>query len=185
MRLFEQTFQRANIKVAFTQGYNPKPRLEFVNPVSMGITGDREIVLVDLVMDSPEGLLDCVPRLNACAPEGFEFLDMKVFETDKRLTLSKHLAGSKYRVSDIQDPTIAHRLQHMSPGDYREKGYEIVVEDSNTWGITVRGESNMVKLLFGPESDRFSILAGMNVVRTGLFIEDAEGVRSDFFALQL
>ena len=84
MRLFEQTFQRANIKVAFTQGYNPKPvwsssiRSRWASRES----GDRWLTL----SDSPEGLLDAC-RLNACAPEGFEFLDMKVFETDKRLTL--------------------------------------------------------------------------------------------------
>ena len=41
MRQFEMAFQRAGLDVMFTQGFNPKPRLEFLNPISLGVYGEN------------------------------------------------------------------------------------------------------------------------------------------------
>ncbi len=55
MTIFERAFQRAGIKVAYTKGYNPKPKLEFANPLPLGFSSSEEIGRVGIVEQvSPE-----------------------------------------------------------------------------------------------------------------------------------
>ncbi len=68
MTVFERAVARAGFNPRFTEGFNPKPRLEFANPLSLGLCSEEEAAAVDLHdFDSPESF---VPRLNRGLPEG-------------------------------------------------------------------------------------------------------------------
>ena len=43
------SFQRSGLRLDFSQGFNPKPRMEFVNPLSLGVKGEGEFVLCDIM----------------------------------------------------------------------------------------------------------------------------------------
>jgi len=69
-RTFNRALRRASVPVAFSQGFNPQPRLVFASPLAVGIEGINEYF--DLYLDSHwnEGVLKQV--LQEQLPEGLE-----------------------------------------------------------------------------------------------------------------
>ncbi len=68
MRMFERAIRRANLPVAYSQGYHPRPKLSFGPPLTLGYTSRGEFL--DIQLDTPfqEPMID---RLNEVLPEGF------------------------------------------------------------------------------------------------------------------
>ncbi|MCG8454477.1 MAG: TIGR03936 family radical SAM-associated protein [Spirochaetales bacterium] len=71
MNVFQRAMQRANLPMDFTQGFNPKPRLEFAQPLSLGVSSDSEMAAVRLAYDG-RNAHDCQELLNAQLPEGLK-----------------------------------------------------------------------------------------------------------------
>ena len=72
MTVFERALARAGYSPRFTEGFNPKPRLEFANPLSLGLPSEEEVAGIDLHDFDSEGRF--VSRLNTCLPEGLRVL---------------------------------------------------------------------------------------------------------------
>jgi len=51
MRLWERLFRRAGIALSMTQGFHPKPRINFPSALAVGIAGVDELLEVDLAED--------------------------------------------------------------------------------------------------------------------------------------
>lgn len=68
MRMFERAIRRANLPVAYSQGYHPRPKLSFGPPLTLGYTSRGEYL--DIQLDTPfqEPMID---RLNEVLPDGF------------------------------------------------------------------------------------------------------------------
>jgi radical SAM-linked protein len=67
-RVFQRAMRRAEIRVRFTQGFHPKPRMAFGPPMPVGYESDHEILDVE-VPGAPD--LPClVDRLNRHLPAG-------------------------------------------------------------------------------------------------------------------
>lgn len=70
LRVFERAIKRAKIPVAYTQGFNPRQKLVFGLPMSIGLTGDSEYADIELSEDmEPE---DFVTQINKSLPEGLK-----------------------------------------------------------------------------------------------------------------
>lgn len=48
LRLFERAFKRAGIQVAHSEGFNPRPRIVFAQPMPLGLTSEGEFADVEL-----------------------------------------------------------------------------------------------------------------------------------------
>src|SRR5436190_6416679 len=72
MRCFERMLRRAALPYHTTQGFNPKPRLVFAMPLSLGIVGCEEIA--ELELDEPLAAAEVCDRLARQAPPGIEIL---------------------------------------------------------------------------------------------------------------
>ncbi len=70
MRTFQRAFKRADIDVKHTEGFNPHPYISIALPLSLGYTGECE--LLDIVLRSDETEKEIVEKLNAALPEGIE-----------------------------------------------------------------------------------------------------------------
>ena len=68
MTVFERAFARAGFDLRFTEGFNPKPRLEFANPLSLGLDSREEIASVDLYDELTEEHF--IEAMNASLPDG-------------------------------------------------------------------------------------------------------------------
>ena len=72
MRAFTRAVRRADIPVWYTEGFNPKPYLNFLAPLPLGVEGLREPLELRLVGDiSDEELCE---KLNAILPEGLNVI---------------------------------------------------------------------------------------------------------------
>lgn len=74
MRCFERMLRRADLPYHATQGFNPKPRLVFALPLSLGIVGLDEVADLELDIELPEE--EILARLSMQAPPGLEILSV-------------------------------------------------------------------------------------------------------------
>ena len=171
MRTFEQTFQRAALDVAFTEGYNPKPKMEFVNPLATGVSGSQEILCVDIYGGLELDTEKTLDVLNKFSPEGFTFKSMQVIDTDRRVTLSKHLGGSVYTISKVDDPQMVEALDSkVKSCSSVATVAKISVHNENIYTVIINGEKNPLKTLFAEcNRDKFDLLSHMYMHREMLF----------------
>lgn len=75
LRVFELALRRSGLKVAHTQGFNPRPKLSFALALSLGIESLDELVDIDLLHDdAPLAPPELVKVLGAQLPAGLTLL---------------------------------------------------------------------------------------------------------------
>ena len=103
-RTLQRAFRRAELPLAYSNGFNPHPQLSFATALATGQTSDSEWFDVELIQDlSPEAFCQRVNEVLPpdfwvshafCAPEGFG-------------TLAARTRGAAYNVRCTLDRTIA------------------------------------------------------------------------------
>lgn len=68
MRTIHRAIRRADIPIAYSQGFNPHPIMSFANPLGLGIAGEREIMEIRLEREMSSE--DCLNALNKELPDG-------------------------------------------------------------------------------------------------------------------
>ena len=170
MRQFEMAFQRAGLDVMFTQGFNPKPRLEFLNPISMGVYGENELLLCELPVSQITP--DAVKKLNNALAEGFTVKELKVLPpnpTGKKISLSSKMKGSVFEISDIRDDEILGILDSIAGSGNGD--YMIERTAPGAFRVEIYGDKNIFKLLFPKEMSKFHIAGSCRIVRTHIEME--------------
>jgi hypothetical protein len=153
MRIVEQTFQRSGIPLMFTQGFNPKPRLEFVNPLSLGITGAQEVLLADISIQPGADLQVFLQLLNA----NISHIADPFIESQIELKIPGDLLAQGFRIQK--------KFSEDGAGFYQ---------------MVVSGEKNAIKLLFGAEVDKFHILSKCAFHREMLFVGEYSDIKPVF-----
>jgi len=72
MRTWERILRRAGIKLAHSQGFNPRPRLVFAAPLPVGVTSQAEIV--DVVVEDELHANEFAQRLEPALAPGIRVL---------------------------------------------------------------------------------------------------------------
>jgi len=105
LNVFSKTLRRSGIKIKYTQGFNPKPKIEFAHPLSLGINSEVEILSITLSSNIPE--LDLLTRMNNNLPQGIKLNKTKLLNLNvsnrKRKSLMSLYGGSSYLVSSSLD----------------------------------------------------------------------------------
>lgn len=80
VRLLARCFRRAELPLAMTRGFSPKPRMTFGPALGLGIPALAELVDVDLLHDDSGELVadDVKQRLAAACPPGIELADCSI-----------------------------------------------------------------------------------------------------------
>jgi len=76
MRCLERMARRAQIPLARSQGFTPRPKIVFALALGLGIEGQNEIV--DIELFEPREPADVLRRLAETAPPGFQWLGAEV-----------------------------------------------------------------------------------------------------------
>lgn len=79
LRAVMATIRRANLKVEFSDGFNPHMRLFFSLPLPLGVESKAEFFAVD----TNENAKDFMVRFNTVAPPGIKILSVKSGNKDK------------------------------------------------------------------------------------------------------
>lgn len=69
-KVWERTFRRAQIKLAYSQGFHPQPRMHQACPLPLGFTSNVE--LLDFWCDSDDSLADLRAKLDKTVQPGIE-----------------------------------------------------------------------------------------------------------------
>ena len=70
--VFERAVRRAGLPVLYTQGFNPRPMIEFALPLGVGI--DTECDYADIAMSVPVEPSEFIEKINSKLPDGLEVL---------------------------------------------------------------------------------------------------------------
>lgn len=95
MHTWERVIRRSQLPLAFSQGFNPHPKINFASACAVGITSDGEYMDMELTQDLP---LDVVKAaLDRAVPPAFEVTQMKVV-TGKVPSLMSMIERAVYRI---------------------------------------------------------------------------------------
>lgn len=75
VRVMNRVFRRGGISVAYSEGFNPHPKISFALPLSVFYESECEIMLFSITDDMSEAEL--YSRFNAVMPEGLEVIEVK------------------------------------------------------------------------------------------------------------
>lgn len=82
-RLLQRVFRRAGIKLSYSQGYNPHPKISYGNALALGTESYGEYVDIEIEDESlEEGEL--LKRINSTLPQGLEFIKCRQLNQGER-----------------------------------------------------------------------------------------------------
>lgn len=83
IRLFTRMFHRAELPIAYSQGFNPHPKMSVLLPISVGFESSCEYL--DAEFENTVSMLDCLKKLKSATPLGLEIPQIcELNETSKK-----------------------------------------------------------------------------------------------------
>ncbi|SCJ80223.1 Uncharacterized protein conserved in bacteria [uncultured Eubacterium sp.] len=95
LRLFKRAFKKTRILLAYSQGFNPHPKMGFAQPLSLGYTSKCELLEFETTKSFDP--LEIKERLSNVMPEGVELLDCRRLDTDVK-SLASVVTEAEYEV---------------------------------------------------------------------------------------
>ncbi|MDD3958657.1 MAG: DUF2344 domain-containing protein [Clostridiaceae bacterium] len=96
MRTFERTLRRAELPVAYSLGYNPRPTLIFALPLGVGIAASEDVA--DIFFSEKLDPSEVTARFNAKAPPGLRAVFAREIPESGKSVMSLVTAAS-YRIT--------------------------------------------------------------------------------------
>jgi radical SAM-linked protein len=125
-RTWERAFRRASLPLAYSQGFNPRPRFQIAAALPVGVTSEVELIDIWLVTPLvPDQALD---RLRAVLPPGLEALDAGEVELRAK-SLQSQMRSADYRAvvaTPEQPEALAVRVEALlaSPSLPRQRHHK-------------------------------------------------------------
>jgi radical SAM-linked protein len=129
-KLWERTARRADLPLAYSQGFHPQPKMNIAAALPLGFSSRCEVMDLRLKNDIPlEGLSE---RLQATLPTGIRVLNVET--VDERLpALQTLVASAEYEVTltePMDRPELEQRIEHVMraeslPRERRGKVYDL------------------------------------------------------------
>ncbi|MBN1217570.1 MAG: DUF2344 domain-containing protein [Anaerolineae bacterium] len=110
---WERALRRAEIPLAYSQGFNPRPKMQFASSLPVGTMGQAEIV--DIIVTQPVAPAEALARISAALPAGIELHTVEAMPVDAP-TLQHLLRRAEYRVKvETEEPaeTLAARIESL------------------------------------------------------------------------
>lgn len=127
-RTWERTFRRARLPLAYSQGFNPHPRLNLASSLPLGFTSEAE--LIDAWLEQEVPLAEIETALQPALPPGLQVLSLE--SVDLRLpALQTVVHSAEYVITLLeQQPDLDVRLEKLLaaaslPRRRREKDYDL------------------------------------------------------------
>ena len=106
MRYFQKAIRRAEIDIAYSEGFSPHQIMSFASPLSVGHTSEGEYF--DIEVNSFTTEEDVQKRLQSVMVEGFDILKVKLLSEGEGNAMAS-VAAAKYtvRFRDGRTPNIS------------------------------------------------------------------------------
>ncbi|MCH4886661.1 DUF2344 domain-containing protein [Acidaminobacter sp. JC074] len=83
IKTMERAFRRMNFKMAFSQGFNPKPKISYAAPLPVGVESECDFLDVELL--EKVDLDELIKNQKQYLPNGLEFVEAKYRGKSKKL----------------------------------------------------------------------------------------------------
>lgn len=97
MRFFQKVLRRAEIDIAFTEGFSPHMVMSFALPLGVGMTSDSEYV--DIEIKTPISTREALERLNSVMVEGVHVTGFRRIEDGKASKAMSLVAAADFTVA--------------------------------------------------------------------------------------
>lgn len=112
-RFWERVFRRADLPLAYTQGYHPQPRIQFASALPVGIDGENE--LLDVWINETLDPQVWIERLQHTLTPGFRLQSIQEVPL-KAPAMQSQLRTARYSVdfgTAIAGDALTARVQHL------------------------------------------------------------------------
>lgn len=135
MRFFQKMIRRADLDIAYSNGYSPHQIMSFAAPLGVGLVSNGEYV--DVEMNSVTTSADMIKRLNEASVPGVEILSIRSLPTNCGNAMASVAAASyTVRFKTGKEPVI----------DYRTKLPEFMESKEILYEKATKKGSNMLDL---------------------------------------
>ncbi len=127
-RVWERTFRRAGLPLAYSQGFHPQPRLNLACALPVGFTSQAE--LLDTWLEQELPLERVQSALLAALPPGLELIGLGLVD-DHTPALQTQVASSVYKITFLDDiPDLDERISRLLSAEHlprvrRDKPYDL------------------------------------------------------------
>ncbi len=112
-KVWERTFRRAGLKLAYSQGFHPQPRMHQACPLPLGFTSQHE--LLDFWLDSDEEISEVQEKLQRALQPGITITSLRLAQMDEK-PLQTLVTAAEYHVffeSALSKNTIEERVHNL------------------------------------------------------------------------
>ena len=110
---WERALRRAQIPLAYSKGFNPRPKIQVASSLPLGTTGSAEIM--DIIVTRPVTPAEALERIRPALPEGIELHAVEEIPL-KAPTLQHLLRQAEYRViveTKLSAEEITYRIETL------------------------------------------------------------------------
>jgi radical SAM-linked protein len=120
---WERLLRRANVPVAYSQGFNPQPRLNLAAALPLGFTSQCELVdiLLEVDPEEPVKLDQLQGKMSAAAPLGLTIRQITPVADLKEKALQAQLEAIEYRVRVEPTADLDQRIQELLAANTLER----------------------------------------------------------------
>ncbi len=96
VRLINHSLDICKVNIAYTEGFNPQPKIVLIQPLQVGVTGDNEILLIRAEINNID---DFIVEVNKNMVEGIELKNIEKIQSLKlksSLKIKLKLSNSNY-----------------------------------------------------------------------------------------
>lgn len=120
-KTWERVLRRAEIPLEYTQGFNPRPRMQFAAALPVGVTSESEYLDAWLTQHADNALLqDWIERLNSVSPVGlrtYAIIEVPV----KEAALPTQVTRSEYVITPVDG--------HITPVELQQRAADLLAAD--------------------------------------------------------
>lgn len=108
-RVVERSMRRAGIRMAYSEGFNPHPKISFGSALAVGVEGEREYVDIEVAQELE--LKEILGRLQEQLPRGIRLLEGQIIASGTKALMAV-LNAASYRITVAMGlPVTEERLQ--------------------------------------------------------------------------
>ncbi|MBB6214879.1 radical SAM-linked protein [Anaerosolibacter carboniphilus] len=148
LRLMERALRRADIKLSFSQGFNPHPKISFATAVPIGLSSEAEYM--DIELDERVELDHFINRVNEQLPQGIKILSANFIEM-KMPALMAIVDASSYIVNCPLEGHITKEAMEIAIKSFMNQGEIIIHKASKKNSRNGAKEINIKGLIFNME----------------------------------
>lgn len=96
MRFFQKVMRRADVDIAYSEGFSPHQIMSFAAPLGVGLTSEGEYL--DIEVHSTDSSYEMIERMNATMVDGMQILSYVLLDDNVKNAMSS-VAAADYLVS--------------------------------------------------------------------------------------